>query len=237
MQKKFRLLFGAGGPYIVFALCLLAAGVLGYRFFVPSAAESEDADPLPELHAEQPRLPEADMSAADDTAGSVPAEEPAPKEESVSVSGTAEIPAARPAAKPQKQGPTLRAPLEGKTIAAFSAEVLAYNEALDDWRTHSGVDIAAEEGTPVCAACDGTVLSVTEDPLMGVTVVVEHEGGFTSTYACLGTEVYVSAGDEVLAGQSIGAVGATAAGESAEPHLHFSIAKDGTLIDPAEYLS
>lgn len=234
MQKKTRsMLFGSGGPYIVFALCLLAAGVLGYQLFVPPAADdgqNDNADPI--LRAEQPRLDDA-AETADDVPdivvdvtspdGDAPAEAP--------------VAAEAPGVPAESQGPQLRAPLEGKTIAAFSTEVLAYNEALDDWRTHSGVDIAAEEGTPVCAACDGTVLSVTEDPLMGVTVVLEHEGGFTSTYACLGGEVYVSAGDEVLAGQNLGAVGTTAAGESTEPHLHFSISKDGTLIDPAEYLN
>lgn len=234
MRKKTRILFGSGGPYIVFALCLLAAGVLGYQFFVPSAG-GDEAEPQTTLQAEQPKLPAARDEAEAPAAVTAPEEnsdrdaaEPQPPEVPV-VAQAPDVPAEKPA-------PQLHAPLEGKTIAAFSAEVLAYNEALNDWRTHNGVDIAAEEGTPVCAACDGTVLSVTEDPLMGVTVVLEHDDDFTTTYACLGTEVYVSAGDSVQAGQSIGAVGATAAGESAEPHLHFSITRDGKLIDPAEYL-
>ncbi len=235
MQKKIRMLFGSGGPYIVFALCLVAAGVLGYQFFVPQAAAPENPDPAPEIQSEEPVLPDVTpIPEVPDTPVS------AAESEDVAVAAPeeVEIPVAEaPAVPTASLVPRLRAPLEGKTIASFSAEVLSYNEALDDWRTHNGVDIAAEEGTPVCAAADGTVTSVTEDPLMGVTVVLEHSGGFTSTYACLGTEVYVSAGDEVLAGQNIGAVGTTAAGESAEPHLHFSVSKDGELIDPAEYLN
>lgn len=232
MQKKIRMLFGSGGPYIVFALCLVAAGVLGYQFFVPQAAAPEVPDPVPEIRSEEPVLPDpppvpdapVTVTESEDVAVAAPEEVEIPVAEAPGVPTASLI-------------PRLRAPLEGKTIASFSAEVLSYNEALDDWRTHNGVDIAAEEGTPVCAAADGAVLSVSEDPLMGVTVVLEHDGGFSSTYACLGTEVYVSAGDSVRAGQNIGAVGTTAAGESAEPHLHFSVSRNGKLVDPAEYLN
>ena len=225
MQKKLNKLFGAGGPYIVFALCLVAAGILGYQFFAPTDTVIPEEPLLTEQESKPAPVPV--MEVEEDTEEEV--------SEVVSVEEV-EIPVASIQPVEPKLSPDLRSPLRGKTIAAFSADVLFYNETLEDWRTHSGMDIAAEEGTPVCAACDGTVLSVTDDPLMGVTVVLEHAGGFTSTYACLSEEVYVSAGDEVLAGENIGAVGSTAAAESPEPHLHFSVSKDGKVVDPALYL-
>lgn len=227
MQKKLSKLFGAGGPYIVFALCLVAAGILGYQFFAPADTILPE-EPVLTDQTPKPTPAPVPVIEVDEAAEEEAAEVAAPEE--------LEIPVAAIEPVEPKLSPDLRPPLEGKTIAAFSADVLFYNETLEDWRTHNGVDIAAEEGTPVCAACDGTVLSVTEDPLMGVTVVLEHAGGFTSTYACLGEEVYVSAGDEVGAGENIGAVGATAAAESPEPHLHFSVSKDGKLVDPSAYL-
>ena len=227
MQKKLGKLFGAGGPYIVFALCLVAAGILGYQFFAPADTILPE-EPVLTQQTPKPTPAPVPVIEVDETAEEEAAEVAAPEE--------LEIPVAAIEPVEPKLSPDLRSPLEGKTIAAFSADVLFYNETLEDWRTHNGIDIAAEEGTPVCAACDGTVLSVTEDPLMGVTVVLEHAGGFTSTYACLGEEVYVSAGDEVGAGENIGAVGATAAAESPEPHLHFSVSKDGKLVDPSAYL-
>ena len=227
MQKKLSKLFGAGGPYIVFALCLVAAGILGYQFFAPADTILPE-EPVLTQQAPKPTPAPVPVIEVDEAAEEEAAEVAAPEE--------LEIPVAAIEPVEPKLSPDLRSPLEGKTIAAFSADVLFYNETLEDWRTHNGIDIAAEEGTPVCAACDGTVLSVTEDPLMGVTVVLEHAGGFTSTYACLGEEVYVSAGDDVLAGENIGAVGATAAAESPEPHLHFSVSKDGKLVDPSAYL-
>ena len=227
MQKKLSKLFGAGGPYIVFALCLVAAGILGYQFFAPADTILPE-EPVLTQQTPKPTPAPVPVIEVDEAVEEEAAEVAAPEE--------LEIPVAAIEPVEPKLSPDLRSPLEGKTIAAFSADVLFYNETLEDWRTHNGVDIAAEEGTPVCAACDGTVLSVTEDPLMGVTVVLEHTGGFTSTYACLGEEVYVSAGDEVGAGENIGAVGATAAAESPEPHLHFSVSKDGKLVDPSAYL-
>ena len=65
-------------------------------------------------------------------------------------------------------------PLQGEVVAAFSVDQLLYDETLEDWRTHDGVDIAAPEGDPVLAACAGTVVSVDDDALMGTTVVLRH---------------------------------------------------------------
>ena len=83
----------------------------------------------------------------------------------------------------------------------------------------------------------GTVASVEDHPLMGTTVVIDHEGGYTTTYSNLQAKPTVQPGDLVTAGQIIGAVGTTAAAEAAQsPHLHFSVAQDGEAVDPGEFL-
>ena len=128
-------------------------------------------------------------------------------------------------------------PLNGEVLAAFSVDQLAYNPTLGDWRTHDGVDISAKPGTTVLAASSGTVTAVEDDPMMGTTVVIEHDGGYQTTYANLQDTPTVSAGDAVSAGQIIGAVGTTAVAEAAQsPHLHFSVSKDGAFVDPNEFL-
>ena len=128
-------------------------------------------------------------------------------------------------------------PLNGEVVTAFSVDELVYNETLADWRTHDGIDISAVQGTTVLAASSGTVSSVTDDPLMGTTVVINHDGGYQTTYSNLQARPNVEAGENVSAGQIIGAVGRTAAAESAQgPHLHFSVTKDGAPVDPNEYL-
>ena len=128
-------------------------------------------------------------------------------------------------------------PLNGEVVTAFSVDQLVYSETLGDWRTHDGLDISAVQGTTVLAASSGTVSSVTDDPLMGTTVVIEHQGGYATTYSNLQARPTVEPGDLVTAGQIIGAVGSTAPAESAQgPHLHFSVSKDGVPMDPEAYL-
>ena len=87
------------------------------------------------------------------------------------------------------------------------------------------------------AASAGTVLSVTDDPMMGTTVVIGHSGGYETTYANLQTEPLVEEGETVSAGQAIGAVGTTAAAESAQgAHLHFAVTREGEAVDPQAFL-
>ena len=128
-------------------------------------------------------------------------------------------------------------PLKGEVLMAFSVDQLVYSPTLADWRTHDGVDISAKPGATVLAASAGTVTSVEDHPLMGTTVVIEHQGGYTTTYSNLQGKPTVSPGELVTAGQIIGAVGTTAAAEAAQsPHLHFSVALDGEAVDPNEFL-
>ena len=129
-------------------------------------------------------------------------------------------------------------PLEGEVVSAFSVDALVYNPTLEDWRIHDGVDISAEAGSSVLAACSGTVIAVEDDPLMGITVTLSHEEGYHTSYANLQPEVPVRPGEAVSAGQIIGAVGTSAAAEADQPpHLHFSVTQNGDVVDPDKYLA
>ena len=147
--------------------------------------------------------------------------------------------ASQPASEEPTEKPALKtaAPVAGQTVAEFAADCLGYNETTRDWRTHAGLDIAAEEGAQVCAAAAGTVYSVYDDEELGMTVVITHDGGYTTQYASLAAEVSVLPGDAVALGQPIGTVGTTALLESAlEPHVHFSVTCNGDPMDPQEFL-
>ena len=158
-----------------------------------------------------------------------------PEEQEIPVTSTEPEPPAEPviAAAPQIIVP----PLEGETVAAFSADALQYNDTLADWRTHEGLDIAAAEGTEVCAACAGTVESVTVNDLLGNTVVLDHGDGRKTVYASLAPEPAVKVGDRVQAGEVIGAVGNSSLSETAlGPHLHFAVLQDEEPVDPLDFL-
>ncbi len=132
----------------------------------------------------------------------------------------------------------IRLPCDGKIIADCSLEELVYCSSMDDWRTHNGIDIAANEGESVKAAADGIVAEVYEDELFGVVVVLDHGNGISTLYGNLQSYDFIKAGTEIKSGDIIGGIGKPGSLESnAEPHLHFELHKDGDYENPTQYLS
>ena len=210
MSRKMNGSAAGKGYYIALILCAVAIGISGYLYY-------KNANSEPDRQANEP----AAVTGGKD----VPAVATKPT--------TTQTPATAAAEKPLKTA----SPLEGETAAAFAMDALAYNPTTRDWRTHDGVDIAAEAGTEVKAAAAGTVYSVYTDDQMGTTVVIRHTGGYSTTYASLAEDPAVAAGDEVELGQTIGAVVQSALLESAiGDHLHFAVSKDGENVDPMEFL-
>ena len=113
-------------------------------------------------------------------------------------------------------------PVEGEIVREFAQDNLIYSETLEEWTTHSGIDIKADKTTVVKAAEAGTVKSIKNDPRYGLTIVIEHDDNFQTVYSNLLTSEFVVDGEKGEKGQSIGTVGNTAVFEIAdEPHLHF----------------
>ena len=139
--------------------------------------------------------------------------------------------------EPEELLPQVCSPLDGTTVTVFSMTELMYDETMADWRAHDSVDIRAEEGDAVKTAAAGTVKEVRYDDLMGVTVVISHADGYETQYCSLLQEPPVEQVKTVEAGDIIGLVGSTAAAEGdVGPHLHFSVSKDGRVVDPQEYV-
>lgn len=128
----------------------------------------------------------------------------------------------------------LEMPVNGEILAEFSDELI-YNSAMEDWRTHDGIDIAAEVGCSVHAAAAGTVRLVFSEAT-GEGVEIEHDDGFVTRYEGLQSIENLKEGDVVQAGDVIGVVGQSK-GESVEAsHLHFEVYKEGEAVDPKKYL-
>ena len=128
-------------------------------------------------------------------------------------------------------------PVEGEILKSFAMENLVFSETLQEWVVHKGIDIKAPRTTIVKAAEEGTVKSIKNDPRYGLTVIIEHREGYKTIYSNLLTTEFVTEGEEVTKGQSIGTVGNSAAFEIAdEPHLHFEMLKDDVTVDPTVYL-
>ena len=128
-------------------------------------------------------------------------------------------------------------PIEGEIIRGFAKDNLVYSETLQEWVVHQAIDIKAESRDVVKASTEGTVIAIKNDPRYGLTVIIEHDGGFKTVYSNLLTAEFVVEGEQVKQGQTIGTIGSSATFEIAdETHLHFEMLKDSVYVDPTIYI-
>lgn len=102
------------------------------------------------------------------------------------------------------------------------------------WDFHTGIDLAAAQGTSILAVYPGTVTAVGSSKTYGNYIVVRHSGNLCSVY-CHCSKVMGKKGDSVIAGEKIAEVGST--GTSTGPHLHLSILYSGYYVDPMNLFS
>lgn len=107
------------------------------------------------------------------------------------------------------------------------------NPVSGNYGFHTGLDLAAEEGTPVSAAFYGRIAEVGESDVWGKYVLMEHSDGF-ATYYCHLSEIYVKEDAVIRQGETVGLVGST--GWSTGPHLHFEVRINDVRVDPEKLL-
>ena len=96
-------------------------------------------------------------------------------------------------------------------------------------KPHSGIDIAAPEGSPIKAPKSGKVLATGEYFFNGNTVILDHGQGFISMFCHLDS-IEVQTGNLLRRGETLGTVGQT--GRATGPHLHWSLNLNNVRIDP-----
>lgn len=98
---------------------------------------------------------------------------------------------------------------------------------------HTGLDLAAPEGTPVSASFYGKIIETGSSDVWGKYVLMEHSDGL-HTYYCHLSEIYVNEGAVIRQGETVGLVGST--GWSTGPHLHFEVRINGVRVNPETVL-
>ncbi len=134
----------------------------------------------------------------------------------------------------------LSAPISGAVSKGHDLSLPVYSATLDEFRVHSGIDILSELGETVVSAADGVVSEIGEDPLLGVSVKIDHGEGTVTVYRNLAPTLAegLAVGSRVTRGQALGTVGESAMIECAdEAHLHFEVYVSGAPVDPLDYVS
>ncbi|HEX3652861.1 MAG TPA: M23 family metallopeptidase [Rhizomicrobium sp.] len=174
-------------------------------------------EPPPQTHAsaarEKLRIASKSESASGKTAAA-----PAPK--SAAPTKLAEASNSETAA-PAKTAGAFEWPVEGKILENYGAD--------KDGQRNDGINIAADAGTPIHAAANGTVTYASNLKGYGNLVLIRHTNGYITAYAHA-EKLLVSAGDQVGRGDVIGYAGKS--GGVGTPQLHFEIRKGTKPVDP-----
>lgn len=159
------------------------------------------------------------------------------QERTVISSVTLTDPVAETRARGTKVRPTsyptgsFRWPCSGRITSYFGYRNTGIRGATSN---HKGIDIACARGTPIYAADGGRVIFSGYKGAMGYVVIIDHNNGYVTYYEHNGS-LLVSAGQTVYKGQQIAKAGRS--GVASGVHCHFGIQRNGSYVNPLNYLS
>ena len=128
------------------------------------------------------------------------------------------------------------APIENVNL--IKAHEFCYDKTMDWYRLHQAMDFGAPAGTNILAAVDGKVTQILTDDVLDYAVIeIAHADNVTTVYKFVDPLSTLKVGQEVSRGDVIGTVAVASGRENADgEHLHFEVFKNGSSVDPDDYL-
>lgn len=123
-------------------------------------------------------------------------------------------------------------PSEYSNSFFVSRKITSYNKT----GIHGAIDVYAKRGTPIVAPVGGKVLSAKKSSIGGYTVRMRGSDGLTYYFAHMDSQAVVKPGQTVQPGAHLGFVGSSGNAQGTTPHLHFSIRRGSTRVNPYSYL-
>jgi len=103
-------------------------------------------------------------------------------------------------------------------------------------RTHAAIDIYADRGAPIIAPVSGRVKATGSTSVGGHWIQIEGDDGYVYYFAHMNAPTHLSRNDRVSGGQQMGAVGNSGSARTTSTHVHFSIKRNGTAVNPINML-
>lgn len=127
-------------------------------------------------------------------------------------------------------------PASGAVIMGYSMDQTVFFQTLEQYKYNPAMIISGEVGETITASAAGIVTDIAETAQTGTTVSLDMGNGYTAVYGQL-TDVALSAGDYVNAGEKIGNLSEPTKYYSIEgPNLYLEILKDGEPVDPMNFM-
>ena len=131
---------------------------------------------------------------------------------------------------------TLTWPASGAVLIGYSMDQTVFFSTLEQYKYNPALIIGGEVGETISASAAGIVTNIEDTAQTGTTVTLDMGNGYSAVYGQL-TDVPLSVGDYVASGETVGILNEPTKYYSVEgPNLYFEILKDGTPVDPMNFM-
>ena len=238
MKDRIKKVVQGKGFYVVSALGLLSA-VVAVAVIYRTAVSIPDEIALPKattVPTQQAQIPQYEVPDPRTVTESTTGESTIEQTTSVREESTAIEPVSTTLNEAQVfSNDGFIMPAEGEVLKEFSPDMPVFDETMNDWRVHKGVDFLLKKGEDVLSVGNGQVKKIISDPSFGYIVEVDY-GSFTARNCGLEQGTGVHTEQIVKKGDVIGKLSGVPCESKMESHLHFEVMSDSVYKDPIKVL-